>query len=64
MLKIPEFLKYPEWYIEDPKYSNEIGYNKGRYKIKDNAPEFIKKNFEEYLENISNDGLYFDKDDY
>lgn len=46
------------------KYSNEIRYNKGRYKIKDNASEFINKSFEEYLENISNDDLYFDKDHY
>lgn len=43
MLKLPEFLKYPEWYIEDKKFENEIGHNEKRYKIKENAPYFIKK---------------------
>ena len=53
MIKLPEFLKYPEWYEEDKAYSNELGNNQKRYKIKENAPDFIKKSYDEYLKEVS-----------
>lgn len=49
MKKMPEFLKYPEWYIENEEFKNEIGYNDKRYILKKDAPDFIKKSYEEYL---------------
>ncbi|MFR5236619.1 hypothetical protein [Anaerococcus obesiensis] len=52
MLKMPEFLKYPEWYIENEKFMNEIGKNDKRYTIKRDAPDFIKKSYDEYLKDI------------
>ena len=57
MLKLPEFLKYPEWYIEDKKFENEIGHNEKRYKIKENAPYFIKKSYEKYLKELNKNGF-------
>lgn len=52
MLKMPEFLKYPEWYTENEKFMNEIGKNDKRYTIKRDAPDFIKKRYDEYLKDI------------
>lgn len=52
MLKMPEFLKYPEWYTENEKIMNEIGKNDKRYTIKKDAPDFIKKSYDEYLKDI------------
>lgn len=52
MLKMPEFLKYPEWYTENEKFMNEIGKNDKRYTIKKDAPDFIKKSYDEYLKDI------------
>lgn len=52
MLKMPEFLKYPEWYTENEKFMNEIGKNDKRYTIKRDAPDFIKKSYDEYLKDI------------
>ncbi len=49
MKKMPEFLKYPKWYIENKELRNKIGSNEKRYKIKKDAPDFIKKSYEEYL---------------
>lgn len=49
MKKMPEFLKYLEWYIENEEFKNEIGYIDKRYTIKKDAPDFIKKSYEEYL---------------
>ena len=53
MIKLPEFLKYPEWYEENKAYSNELGHNKKRYRIKENAPDFIKISYDEYLKELS-----------
>lgn len=53
MLKVPEFFKYPEWYDKNPKYVNEIGIFPDRYIIKENAPDFIKKSYEDYLKDVS-----------
>lgn len=52
MLKMPEFLKYPEWYTENEEFMNEIGKNDKRYTIKRDAPDFIKKSYDEYLKDI------------
>lgn len=49
MKKIPEFLKYPKWYIENKDFKNEIGNLDKKYTIKEDAPDFIKKSYEEYL---------------
>lgn len=49
MLKVPEFLKYPEWYEINKEFENQIGHNDKRYIIKEDAPDFIKKSYEEYL---------------
>lgn len=49
MKKMPEFLKYPEWYIENKEFKNKIGYIDKRYTLKKDAPDFIKKSYEEYL---------------
>lgn len=49
MKKMPEFLKYPEWYIENEDFRNEIGSIDKRYTIRKDAPDFIKKSYEEYL---------------
>ena len=43
MKKMPEFLKYSKWYIENKDLRNKIGSNEKRYKIKKDAPNFIKK---------------------
>lgn len=51
MKRMPEFFKYPEWYIENEEFKNEIGYIDKRYTIKKDAPDFIKKSYEEYLKN-------------
>lgn len=40
---MPEFLKYPKWYIENKELRNKIGSNEKRYKIKKDATDFIKK---------------------
>lgn len=52
MLKMPEFLKYPEWYIENENSKNMIGNNENRYTIKNNAPDFIKESYREYVREI------------
>ena len=52
MLKMPEFLKYPEWYTENEEFMNEIGKNDKRYTIKRDAPDFVKKSYNEYLKDI------------
>lgn len=49
MKKMPEFLKHPEWYIENEEFKNEIGGIDKRYTLKKDAPDFIKKSYEEYL---------------
>ena len=46
---MPEFLKYPEWYIENEEFKNEIGCIDKRYILKKDFPDFIKKSYEEYL---------------
>ena len=43
MKKMPDFLKYPKWYIENKDLRNKIGSNEKRCKIKKDAPDFIKK---------------------
>ena len=43
MKKMPEFLKYPKWYIENKELRNKIGSNEKRYKIKKDATDFMKK---------------------
>ncbi|MDU2583272.1 MAG: hypothetical protein E7C82_06160 [Anaerococcus hydrogenalis] len=43
MKKMPEFLKYPKWYIENKDFNNEIGNLDKKYTIKEDAPDFIKK---------------------
>ncbi|MCI5674997.1 MAG: hypothetical protein MR314_02365 [Ezakiella sp.] len=53
MIKMPEFLKYPEWYEENTKMKNEIGCEDKRYIIKENAPDFIKS-YAEYLNYLKN----------
>lgn len=53
MIVVPEFLLHPEWYEEDEAYANVIGHNDKRYKIKENAPDYIKKSYEEYLKWLS-----------
>ena len=58
MLKVPEFFKYPEWYDKNPKYANKVGFSPDRYIIKGNAPDFIKKSYEDYLKHFSS------KDDF
>lgn len=52
MIQAPDFLNYPEWYEENKELANEIGNSEQRYSIKENAPEFIKKSYREYLEMI------------
>lgn len=61
MKKMPEFLKYPEWYTVNEEYANEIGNIDKKYSIKEDAPDFIKKSYEKYLkdnlEQINDDRL-------
>lgn len=49
MLEMPEFLKHTEWYEINKEYGNSIGNNDKKFIIKENAPEFIKKSYEEYI---------------
>lgn len=50
MKKMPEFLKYPKWYIENKDLRNKIGSNEKRCKIKKDAPDFIKKKLRRIFE--------------
>ena len=49
MKKMPEFLKFPEWFAVNEEYANDIGNIDKKYSIKEDAPDFIKKSYEKYL---------------
>ncbi|MDU3688161.1 MAG: hypothetical protein E7G18_05690 [Anaerococcus hydrogenalis] len=59
MRKIPEFFKYPEWYIVNEDFKNEIGHIDKRYFIKKDAPDFIKKSYKKYLKDTKREELFY-----
>ena len=63
MLKVPEFLKYPEWYIENKKFITDIDHVEKRYILRNNAPDFIKKSYEDYINTISEQKMAGQKND-